>query len=304
MNKGNVGQKKKSTKHIALAVLAVGVLVFVAHKNSSSGPSFSSRCKTQVASMDGKHNFQTQAYNCPMKHNVEENFSSQDAEDRQIFKMFNGMCGGTYIEMGAMNGKTFSNTWVLNKELDWKGVLIEANPTSAAKLSQNRPNELATVNAAVCDVHQKLHFMDDKQGGSTSGFWEFTSDGFKKTWWKSQDIEDTIEVDCYPMDFLLNKHVPDVTFFDVYSLDVEGSELKVLHSIDFNRVGFGVLVIETQFFSKKEKEEIVELMFNNGYVLYNKLLSEVPHEDGGPNDWFINKDFYTVYAHLLTPIII
>jgi hypothetical protein len=53
-------------------------------------------------------------------------FKSQDAEDKTLLKWFNGLCGGTYIEMGGLDGVTYSNSYVFNKSpLNWTGVLVE-----------------------------------------------------------------------------------------------------------------------------------------------------------------------------------
>jgi hypothetical protein len=51
---------------------------------------------------------------------------SQDAEDKTLLNWFNGLCGGTYIEMGGLDGITYSNSYVFNKSpLNWTGVLVE-----------------------------------------------------------------------------------------------------------------------------------------------------------------------------------
>lgn len=50
-------------------------------------------------------------------------YKSQMAEDQKLMKWFGTLCGG--IEMGALDGVTFSNSYVFNKLLGYKGVLIE-----------------------------------------------------------------------------------------------------------------------------------------------------------------------------------
>ena len=50
--------------------------------------------------------------------------------------------------------------------------------------------------------------------------------------------------------FAIAQYAPGGTFFDSFSLDVEGAELSVVESIDFGRVGFGVIFLEADEYNK------------------------------------------------------
>jgi|EP00966_Prymnesium_polylepis_P040178 hypothetical protein len=52
---------------------------------------------------------------------------------------FNETVGGTFVEMGALDGVLISNSYAYEKVLGWSGVLIEANPNSCVWLFKNRP---------------------------------------------------------------------------------------------------------------------------------------------------------------------
>ena len=46
---------------------------------------------------------------------------------------------GFYIEAGAYDGEEWSNSLFMERELEWEGLLIEANPDNVAKLlAKNR----------------------------------------------------------------------------------------------------------------------------------------------------------------------
>ncbi len=100
----------------------------------------------------------TKATRCPTKSKAElKDFKkSQFGEDEKLLGYFNGLCGGSYIEMGALDGLQFSNSHVFNKALDWKGLLVELSPSNYEKLVNNRRNEIAVVHAAVCANHQTV----------------------------------------------------------------------------------------------------------------------------------------------------
>lgn len=42
-------------------------------------------------------------------------FKSQSQEDEKLLGWFQTMCGGTYLELGGLDGVTFSNSYVFNK---------------------------------------------------------------------------------------------------------------------------------------------------------------------------------------------
>jgi hypothetical protein len=120
--------------------------------------------------------------------NITQNsmYRSQRGEDKFLLeRFFNNVCGGTYIEMGALDGITYSNSFYFNGALDWKGVLIEANPNNYKKLVLNRQFELVTpIHAAVCDKEKDVHWVSRNAGnGATGGIFEFAPKEFQEKWW-------------------------------------------------------------------------------------------------------------------------
>ena len=68
---------------------------------------------------------------------------AQDAEDVDAYvKYFYGRGGGSFMEMGAVDGDFFSNTYALEREVGWKGIHIEASPSSYDLLVANRPDQV------------------------------------------------------------------------------------------------------------------------------------------------------------------
>ena len=56
-----------------------------------------------------------------------------------------------YVELGALDGSTFSNTKFFDETLGWGGVLIEPSPRNFEKLKVMRNNKRNTlINSAVC----------------------------------------------------------------------------------------------------------------------------------------------------------
>merc|ERR1711935_459260 len=165
-------------------------------------------------------------------------------------------------------------------------MLIELSPSSYNKLLTNRPDEIATVNAAVCQEPATLHYVEAEP--AVSGIWEHAAKSFKDRWWGDLLIEQLPVVECLPMTALIEKNIggdPRVCdsngrcFFDFFSLDVEGSEWAVLQSIDWSTTAFGVIVLEADENFLGRNEVIVSFLRSKGYLhLHHDLV----------NNWFIH----------------
>jgi FkbM family methyltransferase len=230
--------------------------------------------------------FESSATVCDKKpiKNLTTMMKSQDDEDQTLLEWFNGLCGGTYIEMGALDGVRFSNSYVFNKGLDWKGLLIELSPVSFTALQKNRPNELATINAAVCDERRMLHYVDTLQ--AVNGVWEFAADNFKKKWWSGITINQTTPVECVPLRDIIDKHAGNLSYFDFFSLDVEGAEFEVLQSLDYSKIAFGIIVVEANWSNRRKNIAVRTFIESHGYVFLFELKR---------NYWLANKDFHSIY---------
>lgn len=147
------------------------------------------------------------------------------------------------------------------------------DPNSYAKLIVNRVNEIATIHAGVCDTPKTLHYLGNIYP-EVSGIYEFAAESFRKHFWPGVDLNDerVKEIDWQTLDAILLNHTSHMIFFDFFSfsLDVEGAELAVLQSIDFDRVEFGIICA--------------------GYIFLEQI---------GSNYWFSNGRFYEIYQHLV-----
>ena len=83
---------------------------------------------------------------------------SQAREDRWLYDNifsklpFEERFGGTFLEIGALDGRRFSNTLYFEKKWDWRGILVEGHPSNSPKLRANRRQNCAIFTAAVCNL--------------------------------------------------------------------------------------------------------------------------------------------------------
>ena len=76
-------------------------------------------------------------------------------------------------------------------------------------------------------------------------------------------------------------------YFDFFSLDVEGGELAVLKGIDFEKLGFGVIVVECHGTMPAQDFAICDLLNKAGYIIFGR---------DKMNCWFRNSQFEIIYG--------
>ena len=202
---------------------------------------------------------------------------SQSSEDVYAYQnFFYNTRGGSYLEMGALDGVRFSNTKTFHDSLGWTGLLIEANPANYGKLIGNRPGDLC-VHAAICEAPQIVHYVSKAAVG---GIWELMSPTFKETWHPNVDVASLPEIPCLPLGPVLAKF--GIKRIDFFSLDVEGGELAVLRSIDWDFTRFGVVAVEADGTNIDKNSAVQSLMLSKGFRYHGRF-----HR----SDWFIAEDF-------------
>lgn len=131
----------------------------------------------------------------------------------------------TFIEFGANDGVQQSNTYLLERDHGWHGVLVEPIPELAAECQRNRPRALV-VAGAVCEpaiAGSAISFVDN-------GLMSHRGAGRQ-----------------YSVGLTLSSVIEDLLGGEVglVVVDVEGAELEALAGLDLARHQPEFLLIET-----------------------------------------------------------
>ena len=179
---------------------------------------------------------------------------------------------GVFLELGGYDGITYSNTKTLEDSLKFSGVLIEASPTSFEKMCQTRP-KCKNHNYAISNRDSEyISFLgDDKAVGGLKDILENTNQKSGRNWIDAWNISrEEINVKVKKLSDVLKDD--DIKYIDIFSLDVEGAELEVLESMDWN-IPVYIIVFETSAWGKEGKEMVEKcrkLLSSKGFVLDNK----------------------------------
>jgi FkbM family methyltransferase len=194
----------------------------------------------------------------------------QEGEDVVLKRIFSGQSKGFYLDIGAHHPKRFSNTYSFYK-LGWSGINIEPNPDSFNLFNKYRPRDI-NLNYGISKEKGMLdYYMFDESALNT-----FDSDVFNSrisnTPYKHTK---TIHVDVIPLANVLERYLPENIKLDFISIDVEGLDLEVLESNDWQRYRPSWVLVEQLNLKDIENLdfEIHSFMKSVSYVLFAKTFN-------------------------------
>ena len=88
--------------------------------------------------------------------NISENFS-QAYQDMFVLSILNGKKNGYYLEIGAFDGISLSNTYLLEKQFGWDGISVDIEPAAKFSFNQHqRKGEMIVSDAITLDYSTLL----------------------------------------------------------------------------------------------------------------------------------------------------
>ena len=213
---------------------------------------------------------------------MKKNYFSQYSQDKFLNEVvFFNKRNGFFIDIGAHDGISYSNSLFFEKFNDWSGICVEPNPIVFNKLESNRKS--INLNVCIGSENKKVKFTQ------IEGYSEMLSGVTEK--YDKKHIErinnailikggkkSEIEVDMITLDVVValkNKKI------DFISIDTEGNEFDIINSINFDFLDVKSLVIENNYNDNRVKEYLNSL----GFVLIYKLDCD---------EVFLNKLYFSI----------
>jgi FkbM family methyltransferase len=183
---------------------------------------------------------------------------------------------GFYVDVGANNPIIQSNTHYLYKK-GWKGINIDAAPNSMTQFNMIRKRDI-NLEIPISDEQEKLRFYSFK----TSFLNTFDVQSAKNF---KDELIGTIEINTKKLSQVFDEYLGE-NEIDLLNVDVEGWDLKVLRSNNWNK--YRPKVIVTEFFSfledcNPDQTEVGTFLKDNHY----KYLCCTPN-----NSFFLDHGFF------------
>jgi len=202
--------------------------------------------------------------------------TSQAGQDFWVFgEAFNEQTHGFFVDIGAHDGISISNTYILELKYRWSGICIEANPITFKELKNNR--RAANLNVCLDRAEGEVTFvLGDVMGGivdqdTDNNDIDAITENVVKL--RTTSLNRVFEERCVP------------SIVDYLSIDVEGAEERILAEFDFHKYTFRCITIE------RPTELLRSIFKDNGYI----LIKEIPALDS----FYVHQDFLEEYKRNL-----
>lgn len=212
----------------------------------------------------------------PYRLDVPTVYDTSMGQSERILSILGEQKEGFFVECGAMDGETRSNTLYFERYLNWSGLLVEADPLNFVKMEAKKRK--AYLSPSCLSIKPYPIMVSFKQASNVGKISEHPP-GYRGL--------GHVDVQCFPVySYLLALNRTKVDYF---SLDVEGSELDVLRTIPFEKLDIRTMSVE--FVHVKEgKNAVRKFIEQQGYVVH----SEVIHKDNLANDFIFVKSSVVV----------
>ena len=206
---------------------------------------------------------------------------SKSGDDILLNKLINETTPGVYLDVGSWEPKQYSNTYFFYLR-NWKGICVDPNPELVKKYKKIRPKD-SFVNIAIGDSKDKIDYylLDDEYSSMNSFDLEF----IKKH--KIEDkIKEILKIPTISIEALLDKELSLGDRLDFFDIDVEGHDLKVLKTNNWQKYRPKIVVVESDMSIVQDlNSELTTYLDSVGYKLIGKTIIS---QDLG-NLFFMNK---------------
>lgn len=164
---------------------------------------------------------------------------SQEGEDLILKRLLNNKRTGFFVDIGAHHPKRFSNTYLFYLK-GWTGINVDPLPGIMEKFKVERPKDI-NLEIGVSLSDQELdYYMFNEPALNTFSKVEAT----KKDNIEGYQIVNTVKIKTTPLVEILERHLSRNQKIDFLTIDVEGLDLEVINSNDWEKYRPTYLLVE------------------------------------------------------------
>jgi len=207
--------------------------------------------------------------NSVLPRHAEASFS-QEGEDMVLRRIFEGQPNGFYVDVGAHHPERFSNTNYFYRR-GWRGINVEPNPDASKAFTQARRRDI-NLQCGIAEQAGTLKYYRFDEPALNSFDRALVENRLLNTHYRV--VQET-DVPVLRLDHILENHLPAGIGIDFLTIDVEGFDLQVLKSNDWDR--FRPVCILAELLSSDLEgvgsNEVFVFLKSHGYKAFSKTLN-------------------------------
>jgi len=193
-------------------------------------------------------------------------------QDLWVLYETEGLRGGVFVEFGAADGVSGSNSHMLETAYGWRGLLVEPARSWHAELAANR-RRLVDHRCVTDHSGDHVLFRDCAERPLSTIAAYRQADRFGGMRARARQYE----VQTVSLNDLLDQH--GLGAIDYLSIDTEGSELMILAAFDFERFAPRLITVEHGR-EPQRRAGLLDLLSRHGYRRRYEALSQF-------DDWYV-----------------
>lgn len=186
---------------------------------------------------------------------------SQEGEDIVLARLLERSPPGVYVDVGAHHPSRFSNTKLLY-DSGWRGLNIDALPGSMELFNKRRPHDVNLETGVGVVPGKAIYWQFVEPALST-----FDSEVAAIRLREGHELARSVTLNVEKLTTLIERHLGAVRV-DLLTVDVEGRDLDVLRSLDWERIRPAVVCVESDADICDVSAGPAQLLTDQGYRLY------------------------------------
>lgn len=192
-------------------------------------------------------------------------------------RVFEDRSKGFYVDIGAHHPRRFSNTYHFYR-MGWAGINVDATPGSMEPFRRLRPRD-TNIEAAVSREPREITFYLYNEPALNT----FIERSFNEA--SPYHLVGERTLMTRTLGELLSQYLPTGQKIDFLSIDVEGMDLEVLESNDWQRFRPGYVLVECRggsSINQVSDDDTVRFLEERRYVLLAKTLNTLIFREAAP----------------------
>jgi FkbM family methyltransferase len=191
---------------------------------------------------------------------------SRTGDDLQLMKLINNANPGVYVDIGSWHPIKASNTYYFYLR-NWRGICIDPNPDLSSTYKKLRPKD-TFVNAGIGNSKEELDYFIFQESSMNT----FSQDFINTNHLQSKIIKQ-LKVPMFSLKEVLDANLKNTDRLDFFDIDVEGFDLEVLKTNDWQKYRPKVIMVESGVNIKNDiTSEIVSYLETKDYKLIGKTI--------------------------------